>query len=373
MQGSGDEVLVLTDANVNSHRDEAIEHVPVKRIQKGKFLFSLNELEQNFRNDYDIINWNASGPMSALNFLRIKEIKTSLVWTLHSGLIQPSDFRYLRPREILLLGEFWNNILYSLTSRIFVKKAATYSNLKIIITLSKRLRDYLLSVGIPRDRVGVVYSGVDAGAFSSANQSEIERKKADLGIDGESTILYYGPMSPYRGVDELVQGIPSVLAKHPNSKFVFLGRTLKADKRSHSLKERISKSNKTLFVEGVQSQESIIQYLHMVDIVVLPFRFWPYVECPLTILETMAAGKPLVTTNIGAIPEVVKNEETGLLVRPRSNEIASAITRLLENENMRARIGHEARQYVKRFHSWDLAVQKTREAFQNCLSTTEGD
>ena len=369
MQTKDDEVRVLTDADGHFPKNEVIDGVQVKRIKKGKLLFDVHELNKSLNGDFDIINWNASGALSALHFLRIKKLEKNLVWTLHSGIIELADIRNLKLTDVLSLGGFWNNILYSMKSDVFVKKAASLSNLKIIVTLSKRLKDYLLSLGVEEERIRVIYSGVDIEIFTPKDQSYIEKVRENMGYhQDESIILYYGPLSSFRGVDELVSAMPAVLSRFPDSRFIFLARTSKGDPKSNTLKKRIIAHKRATLVEGVQSRESLVQFLNIADVVVLPFRFWPYVECPLTVLETMALGKPLVTTFMGAIPEIVQDSVNGLLVNPRPKEIGLAITKLLRNKKLAFKLGKNARSYIEKFHSWDYVARQTARVFQECLA-----
>jgi len=367
MDLNGDEVSVLTDESPGAIKNETVNGLKVRRIKKGKYLFDAKQLQKNVDGDYDLVNWNASGTLSAMNFLRINGPKNS-AWTLHSGIIGLSDTHGLKWTEILSLTEFWNNILYSMSSGIFARRAASLPSLKAILTLSQRLKDYLLSIGVKEEKIHVTYSGVDVDIFAPRKIEEIKQARDDLSFHNDDQIvLYYGPLSPFRGVDELLAAMPDVISHCPSSKFVFLGRTLSKDAKNANLRESIAHGHRTVLVEGVQSQESLVKYLCAADILVLPFRFWPYVECPLTVLEAMSVAKPLVTTPIGAIPEIVQNGINGLVVKPKGKEIAAAIVKLLQDGRLATDIARNAREYVEKNHSWDIIVKQTREIFQLCL------
>lgn len=369
LQNKGHNVCVLTDVNRYSLGNEVIYGVHVKRIKKGRFLFDVEELNKSLNEGFDVINWNASGALSALHFLRVKDFVGNLIWTLHAGVIGLSDFRNLKVADIPFLGMFWNNILYSIKSDIFVKKAVEFPNLKIIVTLSRRLKNYLLSSGVKEEIVRVVYSGVDVENFAPKSEEYIEKAKMQIGLKtDESIVLYYGPLTPFRGVDELIDAIPIVSSKFQHANFVFLARTSKMDQKSRVLRERLLKLKNVILVEGVLNQKLLVKYLNIADIVVLPFRFWPYVECPLTVLEAMAVGKPLITTFMGAIPEIVQDSVNGLLVNPRAEEIGFATKKLLQNKKLASKLGKNARNYVEKFHSWDDVTEQTAAAFQECLA-----
>lgn len=364
LQRKGHQAFVLTDANALSCEEENIGNIPVRSIRKGRFLFDSDELTSSLADDFDVINWNASGVLSSLNFLRLKNLGRNLVWTLHAGTIGWSDLRNLRITDVPSLGLFWNNILYSMTSRMLIKKSSQFPDLRAIVTLSKRLKEHLVSSGVKEEKVRVIYSGVDE-AFVPKGQEYVKRAREEMGFKpDEAIVLYYGPLNPFRGADELVDSVPMVLSKFKNAVFIFLGRTGQADHKSMSLKKHLMATERVRLVEGFLDQESILKYLNVADIVVLPFRFWPFIECPLTVLETMAVGKPVITTKVGAIPEVVQNGITGLIVDPRSREIGAAIAKLLANRDLGFELGSNACDYVRKFHSWNYIVDQTIEVFQ---------
>jgi glycosyltransferase involved in cell wall biosynthesis len=201
---------------------------------------------------------------------------------------------------------------------------------------------------------------VDTITFSPKSGKHVVNLKNKLCFKpNEKLILYYGPLNSFRGADLLAKAIPKISSVSSNVHFIFLGRCAKIDYRSTILKKSLLKHRNVHLVEGFLNQNALLEYLHSADIVVLPFRFWPYVECPLTVLEVMALGKPLITTNINAIAEIVQTGISGLVVRPKVDQIATAISYLLKNEDLAMRLGSKAREYVKKYHSWDFVVNKT--------------
>jgi glycosyltransferase involved in cell wall biosynthesis len=353
------DVCILTDQNFLSEHTETIEDIPIKTVKKGKFLFKTNELCR-FLNSFDIIYWNSTGPLSALNFVRVKNLHQPFVWALHGSILGIQDINSIRITDIPLLRLYWNNIFYSLNSGPIIKKAINLSDVKALIVPSKRVKKRLIKMGIDHQIIHVIYSGVDTIKFSPKNDKHIVDLKTKLGFKpDEKSILYYGPLNSFRGADLLAKAIPKISSAFSNVQFIFLGRYAKIDYRSITLKKSLLKHRNVHLIEGFLNQNALLEYLHSADIVVLPFRFWPYVECPLTVLEVMALGKPLITTNINAIAEIVQTGISGLVVRPKADQIATAITFLLKNEDLAMRLGSRAREYVKKYHSWDFVVNKT--------------
>jgi glycosyltransferase involved in cell wall biosynthesis len=111
----------------------------------------------------------------------------------------------------------------------------------------------------------------------------------------------------------------------------------------------------------------LITYLSISDVVVLPFKFWPQVECPLTLLEAMAMEKPIVTTKVGAIPELISNEQNGLIIPSNEPKIlASSVRRLLIDRDFAVEIGRNALKCAS-LYDWDCIVQNTVTAFDKVL------
>jgi glycosyltransferase involved in cell wall biosynthesis len=95
-------------------------------------------------------------------------------------------------------------------------------------------------------------------------------------------------------------------------------------------------------VTGRIAPERMGDYLQLFDIVVFPSLFSE--GCPISLLEAMAVGRPVIASRVAAIPEILRDGENGLLVEPgSSDEIASAIRRLAHDPALAKRIGDGAR------------------------------
>ena len=89
---------------------------------------------------------------------------------------------------------------------------------------------------------------------------------------------------------------------------------------------------------------------------------------PVTLIEAQALGKPVISTNTGAIPEIVKNNETGLLVKPEDPEsLALAIKRLLFNEEERLVMGNKAKDWISQNFSLSDVVNKLEKLYFDCI------
>jgi glycosyltransferase involved in cell wall biosynthesis len=236
----------------------------------------------------------------------------------------------------------------------------------MIVTLSRRLKRYLITAGIPKKMITVIRSGVDLEKFNSHNDVERREIRSWLRLPEDSPIvLYFGQPSSFRGAETVVHAMAQVSKAIPTARLVFLSR----GKVERWLQKETRNSSFLLLIEDTLTQSQLIKILAACDAVALPFRFWPNIECPLTILEAMAMGKPVVTSSFGAIPELVQDGQTGLLVDPPTPaRVAESLLRLLTNTDLASAIGKRARTYVTMYHDWERTTQMTLKVFQNSLS-----
>jgi glycosyltransferase involved in cell wall biosynthesis len=336
--------------------EEKLDGVPVRRIRKGRFLFDREQLLRILNGeDTEIINWHASDTWSAVQFWRSgKLLRKDIVWTLHSGILSLNDLKNLKVLEFFQLYKFWNNVLNVIVSKHLVKRWAEIPSLRHIITLSKRTARKLKDYGLNRD-VTPIPSGVDVNLFRPLRN-----------IAEDFTILYFGPLSVFRGIDVLLSAFKIVRKILPETHLVLLVRE---SKRKNCWFKKAEKLTNVDIVAGILDQKELVKQLGHASVVALPFKFWPQVECPLTILEAMAMEKPIITTDTGAIPEIINNGENGILITPGNAKVlAKAAIELLRDKDLSARIGKNARMYVQSFHDWDIIVKQTLNIFQSVMS-----
>lgn|GEM_PF-4956664 len=375
----GHQVKILTNhKGKKSICKEEINGVPIHRIKKGKFLFDSGDLLKYLNDDrVDVINWHGSDVWSTIHLWRIRrKLENNVVWTLHSGPLSIHDFKSLKFTELFTLYRFWNNVLNALIPSWIVKEWINLPEIKQVITLSQRLKEYLIKNGITNEsRVKVIRSGVDVEEFNPLNQKMIlENELFEINNDDDKIILYFGPLSTFRGVDTLLAAIPKIAKKFPSARLILLARGSLSTKEERKL-EKMAKNTKNVHVvKGILKDKILMGYLSLADVVVLPFKFWPQVECPLTLLEAMAMAKPVISTNVGAIPEIIVNNKNGILVPPKKPEVlAEAIVELLNDKEFALKIGENARRHVVRLHSWDIVVKETLETFTDTLNYTDMD
>jgi len=211
-----------------------------------------------------------------------------------------------------------------------------------IICCSKAVEDFVRDhERIKPAKTLVIYNGVDGDRFSlPKNTSSV---KAQLGIDsGDSVVGIISSLTPHKGHKYLFQAAPMILDASPPAKFLIVGDGILREK----LEKQIKNLDLASYVIFTGTRKDIPDLLSTMDIFVLP-------SCEreglgISIIEAMAAEKPVVAADIGGIPEVVKNGETGFLIPPRNPEaLARAIIELLRNPRKAKTMGKQGRKRFK--------------------------
>jgi len=353
----GTDVEIVSDRLRGEEENEEIRSVPIVRVKKKSFFLDANVLAKLLNQEEpSVVNWHCSDIWSSFYFSRLgKKTNFNIVWTLHSGPLTLSDVKSLSWQDILQLHVFWNNFVSAYFPKAMIRGWASLPSIKHIITLSERMAGKLVDFGISQEKITCIPSGVDVDVFRPSTES----------CDG-SSILYFGPLSRFRGIDVLLAAYSEIRKRFPSSRLVILARGAKPD--NHWIRKAASMQNLEL-VTGTLSQEEIIRYLRESSIIALPFKLWPQVECPSTVLEAMAIGKVVVTTSIGGVQEIVENGENGFVIPPNdSGRLASVILRLLNEPEEQGKIGRRARKHVERYYDWRVVTRNTMKVLSKCAS-----
>jgi glycosyltransferase involved in cell wall biosynthesis len=230
----------------------------------------------------------------------------------------------------------------------FLMKRSFFSKLVILRTL--RLADQIAVLSSVQKRafekydiqneIIIVPNIVDANRFSQNSK----RKKPGDNLDRLIVILFITPIFFKRkGVWEILEAVPQVTQSHKNVRFVFIG----ADQEESTMRSYCVQKGLQSYVEfpGRRFGQAIIDAYHNADIFLLP----SYQEgFPLTILEAMAAGLPVISTPVGAIPEVIENGVNGFLIPPRDSQaLAEKINLLIEHRELREKMAENNKGKVR--------------------------
>lgn len=231
-----------------------------------------------------------------------------------------------------------------------------------VVTVSEFVRSYLVNeVGIPGDKVTTVATGVDLARFDPATVPDTLR--AELGAPPSALIV--GTVAILRrkkGHHLLLEAIPEIIRECDGALFVFAGD----GPQRENIEERIRDLGIGKSVRLLGLRKDIPTVLKGLDIFVLPTL---QEALGTSILEASAMRKPVIGTNVGGVPEAIRDGVTGLLVAPEDSKgLASAIIKLLKDGALRRRMGDEGRAMVEAGYSTEKMVEKMHKVYSGLLA-----
>jgi len=231
-----------------------------------------------------------------------------------------------------------------------------YRQVDCFICASDAIRQMLIGDGVPVANTVTVHEGIDIGRVDAAPPAALHQ---DLWLPHHAPIVgNVAALVPHKGQRHFIEAARLVLPHVPDARFVIAGEgelrpALEKQIRDHHLEKHV-------LLAGFRP-----------DILSVHKAFDIFVMSSITeglgtsVLDAMAAGKPVVATTAGGIPEVVADNETGFLVPPRDHEaMADAIVRLLKDERLRTRMGAAGRARAESLFSAERMVQDTLQVYQ---------
>ncbi len=197
-------------------------------------------------------------------------------------------------------------------------------------------------------RIEVVHNFIDTRPFDNTDPQSRRHVRQSLGLDGDVPLLgVIGRITPGKGIAHLIGALPRITEECPDARLVVVG----SGENDHlsQLRALAARLNVTSAVVWAGYRDDVPEVLSALDVCVLPSLEESF---PLTLLEAMAAGLPVVASDVGGVPECVVPGETGTLVPPGdSDSLAEAIAGLLKDPELGHRFGHSGRARVKEHFS----------------------
>jgi glycosyltransferase involved in cell wall biosynthesis len=215
----------------------------------------------------------------------------------------------------------------------FTRPACRRKSIKSVVAVTEHLRSDLVSIfDVPNEKTIALSNGVDLQQFASVCTRDVARQQ--LGLQSENPIVVYaGQLRVEKGVDTLVRAA----AMLKNVRVVIVGGDAADQERLRRLMLELDTHNVVL-LDHVPATE-VPTYLKAANILVLPHSAKSIeaakYTCPLKLFEYMAAGVPIVVSELPATTEVIRHGENGWLVKPDSpSALAEGIRHLLENDDL---------------------------------------
>jgi len=253
-----------------------------------------------------------------------------------------------------------------------ISKIENY-NLKsadLIVVISKPLKDYLISVGVPGNKILVNPNGVDVNKYNpNINASDIKEK---YNLKNKVVLGFIGTFGPWHGAENIVKAYGELLKLYPEYKNTTQLLMIGNGPRMSEVKEYIKKYKikDKVILTGLIPQEEAPKYLSVCDILINATVPNPdgseFFGSPTKIFEYMAMGKAIISSNIGQLSEILEDKKTAILVKPADiKELMNAMKILIENEKLRKKFGINARKIVEEKYTWDKHVERILEKLKN--------
>lgn len=232
-----------------------------------------------------------------------------------------------------------------------------------LVSLSAQITQELLEQGFARERIVEIPNGVDTQRFVPVRAEEKSRLRRELQLPTEGQlVIYVGRVHPQKGVEVLIRAWQEVCQAQPAARLLLLGQGPEHERpereRLHQLAAELGLSASLLFLGH---REPVLPYLQAADVFVLPSFFE---GLSIALLEAMACGLAVVTTNIGGTREVIRPAVEGLLIEPGDvSALAAALKRVLQDGALAGQLGRAARRRVETHYAADLYIARYAELY----------
>ena len=230
-----------------------------------------------------------------------------------------------------------------------LKKIAVISTVKLIALLSNAItvhsdlmRDYLIHMyGVKKTKVFTVPHGVDSPLKGDAAKGENKGSQ-------QKTVLFFGFITPGKGIETLLKAFSELLKALPNTKLLILGsyhpRLYKEDPAYiGSIEEKIRELNlegKALFENRFVNDKELQSHIQSADVIVFPYVDGSVIGASGALSSCVTFGKPVIATDIPRFNSELKNGVNSVLIKPDDEEaLREALLKLLSNERLRKKLG----------------------------------
>lgn len=303
---------------------------------------------------------------------------------LHDGdLVADRDRPLEKPlrfdRLILSPRQLAGRLLRGAHPRRAVRNYLIHAPLRLVdgaVALSQHERNLLIQLGVPAERITVLPNAVDLAPFEARRRGDDDAAEMQLdspprGIvaPDRPNILFIGQLIARKGFDLLARAMPAIAQAVPAAEFIFVSHNRQGEGELRRLVAEGGVADRLRLLTSVDEDEKI-RLLHAAAVIAAPSRYEGF---GIPLIEGMAAGKPVVTTDVPAGNEVIRHEQTGLLVPYDDvDALAGAIMRVLRDPALAQRLGAAGRREVDAHYSAErLAAQL--EAWYGVVGSKKGE
>lgn len=225
---------------------------------------------------------------------------------------------------------------YSFPIKLFKKiQFWVAKNADQIIVPSHYFKTIIVNWGIQHEKIRVIYNGIEINELKVHKVYKIESK----------VLLSVGRLVPWKGFKVLIETMPEILKEIPDAKLVIVGGGPQKEELENTIKG-LNLQDK-VFLTGPLKREEVLEYMQKSNLFLLNTSYEGFAHL---LLEAANFMIPVITTNIGGNPELIENNQEGILVEPNDKEaIKNAIIKVLRDDEFREKIIQNAYQKSKQF------------------------
>jgi phosphatidyl-myo-inositol dimannoside synthase len=352
MKQRGIECIIGTNAT-NSKEINSIDIL--KLDQKNLRILTNESKEKIIRLNPDIIFWQGN-PLSGIYLKKNKVNNIPIILYVSTIHMMWLEIKNLSIKEI-----FQSNLL-SFFMAFFpfsnLVKNLNNSNIAGIIVPNNSVNQRLIKLGVVREKIKI------SPLCFESDLPDTQNKKLKQKL---FTICYLGPSPSVRGTDIILDVIEMFSKNQIPIHLNFLLRTPNPEIEKAFFEKKCAKKQISNFVTidaGLLDRNSISHEILNSNVVVIPTKFvWN--EPPLAILEAMALGKPIVTSNVCGLTELIGNN--GFTVNPNSLSFYECIKKIYDDPNLETKMGEKAKEFALSLPNWNKMTDwmiQTFESFQ---------
>ena len=261
----------------------------------------------------------------------------------------------------------WGRGTLRMANRVARLEEANLRAASLVVVVSEVLKDEVVEIGIPEDRILVNPNGVDPERLAPYRERDAASWRDRLGLVRVPTVGFVGTFGLWHGVLVLPAIIEELARSRPHVHWLLIGGGRLYDDVRREIEVRGLSDRVTL--TGVVPRERALELLAASDVCVSPHvpnsdgtRFF---GSPTKLFEYMGLAKPIVASDLEQIGEVIDHERTGLLCPPgNASAAAAAVARLLDDEVLRRRLGTGALEEARTTYSWTAHVRRILDALE---------
>lgn len=292
----------------------------------------------------DLIHAHWILPQGVVAWIMKKIYKVPYIATAHAGDVFPARKGFLR----FVAKRVIRNADFCTANSNYTKK--------VLLEISK----------VSEDKMAVIPMGVDLSNFNPSKKSISLRYKHK--INGE-LLLTVGRLAEKKGIKYLIKAMPNVLQEFPEARLMIVGDGPEK-KRLERLTEELDLCGRVIFIKKTSHKE-LPKYYASADLFIGPSIVTESGDTEglgVVFLEALASGTAVIGSDVGGIPDIIKNNVTGLLVEEKNPmDLAEKILFLLRHKKAREALVINGRKHIEKNYSWPNVGKRFKEVYNHIL------